>query len=709
MARRKLARILGLGVLGVVAGLAVSELVFRARDGGAFPQLNVFVADPVLGVRLRPGATETVRFGGPKNPATSVRIGSHGYRGEERPPSADETLVVGDSQVFGLGVEEDETFAGILEKTSWRSVINLGVPTYGPAEYTSVLEEALASRPPKTVKTVVWTVNLVNDLFERARPNRDRHSVYDGWAVRKEHAPASPSAWPLLGQSHLVYAFRRATLTTPVAAPSEGTFADLVEAAPGAPGPGVEASSYDAAVERFRVARDALDEAMRSVRTCESGGESYDCIDAAGAAIGPTTLYPGGEGARDIEVTVDHLRRAALIRSYEAGAADALAYVEKDPAVKAAGLAHREARAALLALQPARAEFHARPSPLTPEFQKLAELAKTHAVRMIVLVLPIDVMVSAEEWRKYGRDPAQAPKLDAARAFVDDLVASARDVGLEALDASPVLAAAEPGAFLDADIHLTPKGHAAVADALGKVMKASPEPRAARPGLPPGRTAPEGLFPWTIPALDALTARPDYECPVRIKDEWISFACNASYSGKSSLFGTNLEQGEGTGGWYVRVRSGGLGEVLPAKASVSRFFAAPVLEGTPLEVELRSGVARGRVLRATRDAAGHVDVKLGPIETLPEIAMPSSFDRDCTEANDTFGPNDEDCLETYDRRTCSLLLACRRGSLTAPPQCRPGFVATGATSRCHPRCGATYAECTGGTTCQEWQGVHACW
>jgi len=36
----------------------------------------------------------------------------------------------------------------------------------------------------------------------------------------------------------------------------------------------------------------------------------------------------------------------------------------------------------------------------------------------------------------------------------------------EALDATPALAAAEPGAFLDGDIHLTPRGHRALAEAL---------------------------------------------------------------------------------------------------------------------------------------------------------------------------------------------------------------------------------------------------
>ena len=48
-----------------------AELVFRYRDDGAFPHLNCYVADPELGVRLEPGATENIRFGG--NRVTSVK------------------------------------------------------------------------------------------------------------------------------------------------------------------------------------------------------------------------------------------------------------------------------------------------------------------------------------------------------------------------------------------------------------------------------------------------------------------------------------------------------------------------------------------------------------------------------------------------------------------------------------------------------------
>src|SRR6185436_5126779 len=101
---------------------------------------------------------------------------------------ADDVLVVGDSQVFGLGVEQDEAFSARLAAAIGRPVINAGVPTYGPAEYRAMIVEQLARRHPRTV---VLTINLANDLFEEAHPNRERHAVWDGWAVRRETAPGA--------------------------------------------------------------------------------------------------------------------------------------------------------------------------------------------------------------------------------------------------------------------------------------------------------------------------------------------------------------------------------------------------------------------------------------------------------------------------------------------------------------------------------------
>src|SRR3954452_16895513 len=110
MSRRGVALRVGQVVAGLMAGGALAEGVFWMRDRGAFPHVNFYVPDARLGVRLRPGATERIAFG--DKPVTRVRINRDGYRGAALPPPRDgEILVLGDSQVFGLGVEEQETFA----------------------------------------------------------------------------------------------------------------------------------------------------------------------------------------------------------------------------------------------------------------------------------------------------------------------------------------------------------------------------------------------------------------------------------------------------------------------------------------------------------------------------------------------------------------------------------------------------------------------
>ena len=84
----------------------------------------------------------------------------------------------------------------------------------------------------------MYTVNVANDLFEAERPNRERHAVWDGWAVRKETAPPSVAGFPgrelLFGRSHAVFAlrkvwFERNSAEADQGVASEGTWQDLVD------------------------------------------------------------------------------------------------------------------------------------------------------------------------------------------------------------------------------------------------------------------------------------------------------------------------------------------------------------------------------------------------------------------------------------------------------------------------------------------------
>jgi hypothetical protein len=78
-----------------------------------------------------------------------------------------------------------------------------------------------------------------------------------------------------------------------------------------------------------------------------------------------------------------------------------------------------------------------------------------------------------------------------------DALVAAEASGALVLDALPALRAAEPGALLNADLHMTKKGHRALASAISKVLTA-PEPLArSKGGLPRGRSrvpSPEQLL-----------------------------------------------------------------------------------------------------------------------------------------------------------------------------------------------------------------------
>ena len=520
---------------GLALGLVAAEAVFSHRDGGAFPHLNVYVADPALGVRLLPGATQKVAFGG--NPITSVRINGDGYRGGELPaPGKDDVLVVGDSQVFGLGAEEDETFSAQLARTLGRPVMNGGVPTYGPAEYRAVIAEQLAKRHPRTV---VLAINLVNDLFEAQHPNKDRHAVWDGWAVRKETAPPATTSFPgrdfLYRRSHLFFALRKwrhgDDRTDERGVASEGTWRDLVTTGEKVAG---ERRALDEARHQRLVAvttahnemegaEQAIDDKIRQIL----GEDSF--VDSAAlyrARANPGDIVDdglGGESTRSSIATADQIAAAATVRAQlrQQLARWAKAHSSADAKEALASLAASDGALARLTALDVEKLTAALEPPLGAYLRDVQQLVEQGGARLVVVILPIDVQVSPAEWKKYGAKPIDmAPSL----ALTTELVALCHTLGVAVLDATPVLAQAEPGAFLDKDIHMTPKGHAAVAAALGKTLAAPvpvPAVASARSPVPlPDvfRHAPEVI----------VTGSSDAACETKQVREWLRIQCPRS-------------------------------------------------------------------------------------------------------------------------------------------------------------------------------------
>jgi len=473
------ARRVALGALGLALGLALAEGAFWWRDRGGFPHLNLYEADPALGVRLRPGASQRVSFR--SNPVTSVKIGPLGLRGDE-PPAPGGVLVLGDSQVFGLGVEQHEAFSQKLGGKLRVPVLNAGVPTYGPAEYQALLERLLPVARPRAV---VLTINMANDLFEASRPNPERHAVWDGWAVRKEFAPAeAPPSFPgralLFRDSHLVYAARglwhRADPGADEAA-SEGSYHDLVglasqpaPARPAAPGSEREQAARRASEAQERLEKlatrawPAMWKTTKARAYREHHGQPHDIVQTreirTEASRNPVTtareLLKGAQIRQEIE---DEIKRRARKDRSDRGEAVLDALRDRD-----------EARAALRKLDGGAGGdpgVDGPSSPVAPFIEQAQASCQRAGARLVVLVLPLDVQVSPAEIKKYGEEPFDtAPTL----RLNHDVVVAALRAGATAVDPVEALREASPGAFLDGDLHMTPRGHLAVAGALAPAV-----------------------------------------------------------------------------------------------------------------------------------------------------------------------------------------------------------------------------------------------
>jgi hypothetical protein len=691
--QRSIARSVAKVAVGLVLGCAIAEGAFHLRDGGAFPHVNVYVPDDELGVRLRPGATEKISFGG--NPITSVRINGDGYRGADwEAPGGDEAIVFGDSQVFGLGVEEDETFSAAAGRTPGAPKIrNAGVPTYGPVEMEKELSRLVATRKPKTV---VYAVNFVNDPFEAERPNKDRHRVWDGWAVRTDTAPASVTAFPgrrlLFAESHAVFALRQwmhSFSAAPAARlPSEGAAQDLLD--------------LDAALakERARAADETLarwerDEAARRAATLEAinaeqrvkqiafkqqklQGESAGVYLVAGASPGDIVIPQLGEEGSPLAATADFVNQAAELRTkIEAKMREDARANPQDPlsADAISALAHRddaEVRARKLLASPV-AILRAT-QPIVQRALAAKKIAEAGGARFVLLVLPMDVQVSDDEWKKYG---AEKRDMKPARVLVDDLVSAVRDAGATAIDPTDALAAAEPGAFLDGDPHMTPKGHEVVGKMLAAAL-AEPAPAPSTPAsglaLPEGRSRVPSPSEWDRVGELQVHGSDALRCRTQKIREWMLVRCKKSEKDPAPH--------------EIRVLRSGNDEAMTFVSPEMSTLLAPIVRGQKFLAHF-SWPGRASDLNSDWMAtAAETDRRFVKAETPPDppraadhALLSACLASEKREVASFIGGANADCERTW-AKDCKRMIACAEGSPMSAPICPAGQVNAGAALWC---------------------------
>ncbi len=164
----------GLLLLAIAAAqFAVFEIALRAwGHSEASPAFQLlFMPDPVLGFRLRPGARTrfvTAEFD------TGIAINTQGVRDDAeigpKPANERRIVVIGDSLVLSVQVERQQTFCKLLEDGLNKSggairyrVINAGVQGYGPVEELLFFRRVARAFQPDLV---IHTIFVGNDAEE---------------------------------------------------------------------------------------------------------------------------------------------------------------------------------------------------------------------------------------------------------------------------------------------------------------------------------------------------------------------------------------------------------------------------------------------------------------------------------------------------------------------------------------------------------------
>ncbi|MCY0987332.1 hypothetical protein OV203_09380 [Nannocystis sp. ILAH1] len=694
---------------GLGLKLAATECAFRARDEGAFPHVNFYVEDPQLGVRLQPGASMRFKLG--RNPRTTIHVNASGYRGADwpEPPQSREIVVVGDSQVFGLGVEDEETLADRLAERTGRPVIGAGVPTYGPREYLEVARELLVRRRPETVVVVL---DFVDDPFELGRPNSERHAVWDGWAVRRETAPTEVTQFPgrgwLMSRSHAVYALRRwLHVRSSVGAahseeagerlldpgtPSEGGWEDLVHASLRTQAQQAGAAAHEEQGGPLKAQQDGQGERAEVLRSGESeqfwrdeAGRSGDIVDSRMAVSG-----------RSIALTAELIRDAVGLRENFKKQQRKLARAQaaRLRELQAAAATLTDSREAVMA-ELARSAPTPRPESVFAAY--LAEfqaLCASHGAELVVVVVPLDVQVDGGEWAKYG--VTQGPDMRPSQILLTDLVADAEALRIRSVDATAALRAAQPGAFLDGDSHLTARGHAAVAEALAERLARPLPPRAPESGLPQGT----GHAP-TQRAWEAVEAVP--------------------FSGWATGTAQHL------GGWLklrlsaaddvepvreIEVVEGGSPAAMRMTTATGMTLVTPLASGSPLRAQLYRLDGGGELQIRWQGERLQVEVTArpeAPEQTLTFTRPPDALCR-CDVCDEMWGDPAlfPACEAAYagDEEACEALLGCVRHDPLFAPGCPEGQVHAFASNACFMSCDEDN-PCAQGR-CTPWHGAAVC-
>lgn len=175
------------------SALCAAEFTLRSLrpESVETAMLSLFTSDPTTSFALRPGFAAHLPDG------SNVVINEEGLRDDPlvSPKSRGTTrvLCLGDSFTFGLGVDADDSFPQVCERTLQEmgvlgiEVVNCGVPAWGTDESRRFLEAKGSSFEPDAV---VLGVFIANDTFDDLASGE--FTVVEGLLVAAERPGALP-------------------------------------------------------------------------------------------------------------------------------------------------------------------------------------------------------------------------------------------------------------------------------------------------------------------------------------------------------------------------------------------------------------------------------------------------------------------------------------------------------------------------------------
>ena len=193
-----------LGAFEFALRMALPQKLYRYPRG-------LFRNDPDLSFTFQPGFRGTLHT---PEFTTHIRINSLGIRGSEvmeKAPDISRILVLGDSFVSALNVEEEDTFVRVMERELRAlvpdrriEVVNAGTPNYGTWHELGLFRRLIPSVRPDMAVLCVFTGN---DLDDNLAP--ESAAVRGGFLVervrRKGTLPYGVRSW--LQRNSMAYVF----------------------------------------------------------------------------------------------------------------------------------------------------------------------------------------------------------------------------------------------------------------------------------------------------------------------------------------------------------------------------------------------------------------------------------------------------------------------------------------------------------------------